>query len=839
MLRSTLAGIRAHKLRLALATLAITLGVAFVAGTLILTDTAQRSFYADFAAAARHVDAAVRPAPDAQQKPWIAATTLNTVRDTPGVAAAVGRVTGPASLLDHAGRAPQRGSAIAISPDPQLQPYRVVSGRLPQSAREAVLDQDTAQADGYTVGATLQVLDQQHRLMRYRLAGIIDLGVAKGLNGATVIGLAPDAALALTGRPGYDEIDARAAPGVSQAQLAQRVRTAVGSPHDEVVTGTQLAKDQADASVKFTDLFLQILLIFALVALLVAALVINNTFSILVAQRTREFALLRCVGATRRQVLTATLAESSLAGVVASAAGVLAGLGAALGMRAVFSWTGTPIATGSGVVLSPRTALISLALGVVVTVFSALLPARGASAIAPLAALRHQPHAGEAMRRTRRPRVVIAAIVGAVGLALTYLGVESSSRTGFFEIAAGGCVLFLAVLAAGPLVVGPLVRVLGWVPGRIIGGPARLAVANVRRNPGRAAATTAALTIGTTLATVFAIVTMSMQASATTSIARHYPFDYLVTGPGGIPPAVTDQLRHLPQLSTVAEVYQGTVTVNASPQQVDALEPVAYSTMVRPRMIDGAMTDLRPGTVAVSSGALAALHAHDGGTVTIDVPNAAPRTARVAAVYAIDQGETLPPLLLPLSDYLRDFAPTTAQSVLILTKPGVPPSESLAAIERATGATALTITSAADYKAQLTSRISQVLGVFGALLSIAALIALIGIANTLSLSVIERTRESAVLRAIGLTKRQLRLTLTIEAVLVTLLGVATGLALGIPYAWATVHLFLRQTGEGAFALPTGQILLYVALTVLAAVLASVFPAHRATKTPPITATSET
>jgi putative ABC transport system permease protein len=860
MLRSTLAGLRARAMRLALSSLAIAAGVGFVTGTLILGASMNRSFYDSFAAGARNVAAAVSPQgasglrPGAADSPYLPVSALRAVRAVPGVAAADGRVVGPAALIGSNKKIilnnGEPGVGISVAADPALRGFAVVSGRVPRGPGEVAVDAATAAAEHYRVGQRVRIVSEAGRTLSFRLAGTISLGADHAVENDTVVALPAATALQVTGRRGYSQIVTAAAPGVTQAELATRLRAVPGLARDQVQTGSQLARSEATAAVHFTSQFTDAILIFALIALIVAAIVIFNTFTILAAQRRRELALLRCVGASRRQVFTGMLAEAALIGVAASAAGVVAGLGLGWGLERVFTAFGVPVPAGP-LMLTWGTAGIAMLTGTAVTILAAVLPARAATMVAPVAALGGpEPRPG---RRVGWWRIGTAVASASVGLGLTFLGLRHvDGSAGFVEIAAGGCVFFVAVLAVGPLIAPPVTTAVGWLPGRIGGVPARLASANARRNPHRVAATTAALTIGITLMTVFTVVASSAEASAGASIAQHYPFGFTVApgqfgGDGGqpVPGSVVDALRRSPALDVVAPYYERTARVGAGAaaggggqQVVGALAPAGVAA-ISPPLVSGSLTALRPGTVAVDSQALRALGGRQGGTVVVRGGVLGPLRLRVVAVYR-GENSPLPSVLLAAADYLRDFRPDGAQAVYVNQRRGAGAAAARAAVTAATAADPLLqVGTVADHRSQLTSRVNQILGLFSVLLGLAILIALLGITNTLTLSVLERTRESAVLRALGLTRSQLRGMLLAEALLMALLGGVLGVALGAGFGWAMVHGFITSAAGGVFSVPVARIALYVVIGAVASVAAAVLPARRAARASVVSALAQT
>ncbi len=853
MLRTALADIRYRKARLALSSLAILLGVAFVAGTLVMGASMNQAYFDSFAAGARNVDAAVTPhtsgksyRPGSSEAPSVPASLLGQVAAAPGVRSAAGRLVGQAPLLGGNGKVISSGDGlpglgINIAADPALRGFTVASGHLRTSAGQVAVDKATAADEHFRLGQTVRVVDHTGKVRDFRLTGTIDFGVNREFGNATVTAFQAATAFSVTGRPGYDQVVARAAPGVSQTTLTARLAALPGMSGYQVQTGSQLATAEANAAVHFTQQFTTVILVFALIALVVACIVIYNTFTILITQRGRELALLRCVGASRRQVFGGTLLESLIVGLLASAAGVVAGLGLGWGLQRLFAGFGASIPSGS-LVLQPSTVIISMAAGLAVTLVAAVIPARSATRVAPVAALgsqQEQPVSG----RIGWLRTAVAVVFAGAGVLLAFTGMQHVSRqSGFLEIAAGGCLCFVAVLAVGPLIAPPVITFFGWLPGRLAGATTRLATANARRNPHRVAATTAALTIGLTLMTVFTVVISSAQASTDAAIAQHYPFDFMVqAGRGGqaVPPRVLGALRSSPALGMVAADYGQQATVNGVKAGAGAISRSALGISVKPTMVSGSLAAIGAGTAGVDSGRLAALHTHQGGTVTVTTPDAGTETLRVAAVYN-SGGLAMPDVLMSVGDYTRGFRPAGADAVFINRAGGTSVATARAAVDAATASDPLLVVNTdADYKASLASRVDQVLAIFGTLLGLAVLIALFGISNTLTLSVIERTRESALMRALGLTRNQLRRMLLTEALFMALLAVVIGVGLGSAFGWAMVHAFIKSAGgEGVVSIPFAEIGLFVAVGIVAALLAAVLPARRAARVSVVSAMAE-
>ena len=844
MLRKALASLRYRKARLALSSLAIAAGVAFVTGTLVMGASINAAYFGSFAAGAKNVDTAVTPRtsgsdqPGSVNAPSVPASVLARISSVPGVASAAGRLVGQAPLLGNSGKAIENGGlpgfGINLAADPALRGFTLASGHVPESANQVAVDKATAADEDFRLGQVVRVVDHGGRVRAFHLVGTVDLGVNHEFGNSTVTVFETATAFGVTSRPGYDQIVARAGPGVSQAALTARIGALPGVSGYVVQTGAQLASAEASSAGASTQQFTTGILAFAVIALVVACIVIYNTFTILVTQRGRELALERCVGATRRQVFGGVLLESLIVGLIASAAGVVAGLGLGWGLQRLFAGFGAAIPTGP-LVLAPSTVAIAMITGTAVTIAAAVLPARSATRVAPVAALGSQ-HEPADSGRIGWLRAAVAAVFAGVGLLVTCVGTR---HAGFVEITVGGCLVFVAVLALGPLTVPPMIAFIGWLPGKLAGPTERLAAANARRNPQRVAATTAALTIGLTLMTAFTVVISSAQATSVERITQQYPFDYTVQAPGSagsggggqlVPQRVVGLLTASPAFGVVAPLYDQQATVNgAGGTDVGAISQSAFGVNVRPAMVSGSITAIGPGTVAIDSSQVTRLHVGQGGTVVVSTPDGGAERLRVAAVYK-SGGGLLPHVLLSVTDFTRGFRPAGAQQVLINGAPGVSTAASRTAVGTAIASDPLlTVNTLADYRASLSSAVSQILALVYILLGLALLIALFGISNTLTLSVIERTRESALMRALGLTRGQLRRMLLAEALYMALLAAVLGVSLGAAFAWTLVNSFLKSAGGGVISIPFAEIGVFVVVGAVAALLAAVLPARRAAR----------
>ncbi|TDD43876.1 FtsX-like permease family protein [Nonomuraea terrae] len=813
MLKTALAGLRAHRMRLLLTSVAIVLGVGFIAGTFMLNDAMRAGVAERVTADAGKVDVAVLP-----KTGVLPGEVLERVRALPGVAEAQGLVRGSAPVLGKDGKTVGDFPTTAVSVvTGRLDRSNVVAGAGPgHDDRAAVLDENTAKAQGFRIGDTITVLDHEQNQHRFRLVGLIDTGVDQELAFTGAVGFTTDTARRMTGAKGYAEIDVAGSD-------ARAVAAAVGSAYT-VKSGAELADDLARAAGVQNEMIALGLLMFGLVAMLVAALVISNTFAILVAQRTREMALLRCIGATRGQVFGSVLLESAVVGLLASAVGLIAGYGLAALTLTVLDALDSPLPTDAQAVLTPLTVVAGLAVGLVVTVGAAVLPARSATRVPPVAALRD--HAGEPAFRAGLVRGGIAALFLVAGLGTTAAGVFvlEPGQVSLVVVMAGGVLTFLGVLVLGPVLVRPLSALVGWVPRRMFGVPGRLAVDNAARNPKRAATTTVALTIGVTLMTVISVVTASTRLSLTVKLDEQFPIDYLLAGQSGdpvVPRSVGDELRGRPELTSVAQIRQVTARVSG-----ERLSVGTFDGPVEPYVVAGSMAGFGPGKAALSELAADELGVRVGDSVAIETRRAGTTSLTVTALLDGNQS-TLPPVTVAAGPFDAYFGAVPDTRVMVNIRDGVPPERARALVDAAAAPYPdVRVSSSTEIRGEFDETLDMVLMIITGLLGLAILISLFGIANTLSLSVHERTRESALLRALGLTRPQLRRMLSVEALVLGLIGALVGVVLGVVFGWAAMRAML----DGAIvSVPVPRIVLFVALAGVAGVLAAVLPARRAAR----------
>jgi putative ABC transport system permease protein len=837
MRKATLKGLLAHKFRLAATALAIVLGVSFVAGTYVLTDTITATFTSLFDEVTKGIDVAVRSkdvfgGQQGETRDPIPEEILNEVKRVDGVRIAEGSVTGFAQFIDKNGKAVTTGGAptlgVSISSAPELQAGSTVrQGRLPSAPDEMVVDAQTAEKHHFAPGDRIKVL-LQGPARTFTVSGVIGFGSAGNLGGATLAGFTLPTAQEVLNRSGkFDEIDVVAADGTSPEQLRDRVRAAL-DPKYEVLTGTELSEASAKAINDTFGRFLSTaLLSFAFVALLVGAFLIFNTFTIIVAQRTRELALLRCLGASRRQVMGSVLLESLVVAVAASLVGLGLGVLIANGLKALLTGLLNFDLPTTGTVFLGRTVIVSLAVGIVVTMLAALLPALKATRVPPVAAL--QPETAFAPTHFRKRRIVLGALITLVGIGLLLAGLFQDTGNRLVNVASGAVIVFFGVAVLSPLIARPLARLIGWPFATAFRLPGTLARENAMRNPRRTASTAAALMIGLALVTFVSIFAASIKASTIQTLDRTIAADYILNTDTFTPfsPDLAGRLADQPELGAVVGVRLGAFKYNGATKQLSGIDPAVFDQVVKTEVLSGSLADLAGGGLAVKEDVAKANGWKVGDRVSLQFPRGGTQQVPVKAIYK--DNSVNGDYLLGLRDYERFYADQADSQLLVQASPGTAPEASRAAIDRVlTDFPNVTVRDQAEYKAETAKQIDQVVNLFFALLALAVVIALFGIVNTLGLSIFERIRELGLLRAVGATRRQVRAMIRWEAVIIAVLGAVLGLAVGVFFGWTIVRA-LRSVGITEFALPGGQLVIFVVFAALAGVLAAVLPGRRAAK----------
>ncbi len=828
MLKTILAGLRARTARLVLSSIAIALGVAFVTGTLVLGDAVGEQTRDNFARSARNVDAAVHLSENSPDRDnGIPAGFLQKIRNTPGVAGADSREFGSAALLSSEGKA-RNALAQPLPTTEKLRDFNLKDGKFPVKADEAAIDTKTAQIAKLKVGDKLRMLDKDNAEHSFTIVGTYQQGASSiSMSGSDHVVLSPEGLRTLIPEQRIYEIVAVANAGVSQQQLVDNINKAIGAGYS-VQTGEQLTQETLAQVGDAASEIKTFLLAFAAISLVVAAMVIYNTFTILVAQRTKELALLRCVGADRGQVFRSVLAEAVFMGLAASVLGILGGLGVSAGLQLLVGSVGGP-SGGEDVTVRLPISWVTIAagfgVGVVVTVLSAVLPARRATKVAPVAALRSQPDSHDDVARTGKLRIIFAALIALVGAAAVYFGMGQEEEAALFVTGGGTMVLLLAVLLLGPLYVPMVNRLFGKA---LRGVPSKLASANAGRNPKRTAATTAALMIGVTIVAMVTVVAGSGRATMNEQVDKRFPADYEVTSNVYSQPLTQKFADELAKVKNVAKIAPE-LTAYGESDQLQYADVVGYpadaiGSLVRPTTTDGTLTTLKDNEIAMRE--------KDAKTAGLSVGSTVKISGKDLKIVALlkDNSFGTGIVTLPSAVSLLKEAPKGYQKLLVKLTPGTDITVARADLERVIATSPVAVlNSAAETKAELNSQIDQILLFIWALVGLALIIALFGIANTLTLSVLERTRESALLRALGLTRGQLRQMLVVESILMALIGAVVGVLLGAGFGWLLVEAISSAEFPITFSIPFGQIGGMLALAVVAAIIAAALPARRAAR----------
>ncbi|MFE2720864.1 ABC transporter permease [Kitasatospora sp. NPDC059327] len=841
--RLSLRSLGAHKRRLIATFLSILLGVAFLTGTMVLGDTLRSNFDTLFADANAGTDVVVRSAdvldspgtPGGVRAPVDTALTER-LRAVPGVAAAEASVQGAGQLVGSDGK-PVGGQGPPTLAgnwltDGRLNPYRLAEGRAPQAPGEAVVNRGAAKAGGLHIGSTTVLRTPDP--VTVTVVGIATFGdSADGMGPSTFTALTlGDAERHLTpkGAGQAGSIQIRAADGISQRELAQRIAPELPSGL-EAITGTAATQEStAMVSGRFLSMFTTLLLVFAGIALLVATFTIHNTFAIVVAQRTRENALLRALGAVRGQVLGATLAEALVVGVLASLGGLLAGIGVAAGLKALFSVLGFSLPTG-GMVISTAAVVSPLLVGTLVAMGSALLPAVRAGRTAPLAALRETGVDRAAEGWSGRVRAVLGGLLVAVGVPAAVLGATDGPSV---ALTTGGALGVLAgMVVLGPVAAALAVRVLGAPLPRLRGVSGTLARRNAARQPRRTAATASALMIGVAVVTLFTVFGASVKATLDATVNSSFAGDLAVTAPSfgaggsGVSPKLADALAQLPEVRQTVGLGRGVARIDGHGRVLDVTDPARLAGIVDLGRVDGTLDGLGTDGLAVARSEADQRGWRLGQTVNVAFADGASGPFTIRALY---ESEGL------AGDYLitrQAWAPHRGQDADTMVAVGLKDSVSLgagrAAVEKAAAPFGNPRVQDRDqYAESAAGGVDMMLSVVYALLALAVLIALLGIANTLTLAVHERTRELGLLRAVGQTRAQLRGMVRWESVLVAAFGTIGGLGLGAFLGWALVRAS-DSAGMGAFAIPPGQLAVVLIAGLAAGAVAGLRPAGRAAR----------
>jgi len=828
MRKVTLRGLLAHKLRLALTALAIVLGVTFISGTFVLTDTLNNTFSTLFTSVYHKIDFQVRGVPElgsganATRNP-LPDSLLTSVRAVPGVGQAYGGVEGYAQFVARDGK-PISSTAgnlgIDFDPDQQISSLHLIAGSAPTTSDDVVMDAATAQSYGFSVGQQVRVLSASVPPQAFTITGIAQFGSDNNLAGATIAAFTLPTAQRELGQTGLlDDINVVAAPGADKATVQAAIARVLPSGA-QVVTGQTVINENTNSVSQALSFFNTALLIFALISLFVGAFTIYNTFSIIVGQRTRELALLRVVGASRRQVFRSVLGEAAIVGLISSAIGVGLGVLAAIGLKALVNSFGSSLPTGS-LIFEPRTAIVGLVVGTVVTVVSAIGPARNAVRIPPVAALADRP-VDETGTGPARRRLIAGAALGVAGVALLVIGL---SKPIVALVGVGAVCIFVGVAMLAPAVARPLSSVLGRPLAALLGTPGQLGRENSMRNPRRTAQTASALMVGLALVSAMAVFGASLSESATSSVDQAISADLLVTanGTGQLSTSVPGAAAAVPGVAAAETVYRDQFEFKSVVETITGVAPQQLASTIILRMTSGSPAALTQGGLLIDSTTAKTDHLVVGDTVPVKFAYTGPTTMRIGGIYQANA--LIESYLVSSGFFLAHFRQPAPAAVLLRTSGTSVDSAVTQALAQYADAQVQT---RAQFEQAQVSGINQLLNLVYALLALAVLIALIGIVNTLMLSVLERTREIGLLRAVGMRRPQVRAMIRSESVILATFGALIGIVIGTLMGLALVS-SLRQQGITETTVPVVRLVEFLVLAALLGLVAASWPARRAAR----------
>ncbi|MFF7231756.1 FtsX-like permease family protein [Streptomyces sioyaensis] len=852
MLKTALRNLLAHKARQIMTLLAVCLGVAFVSGTLVFADSSAEAHRA--AASKSFADIAVsvtakEPPPGAaahQQTSALDDALARKLAAVPGVAAVRPSVDGTAALNAADGTPlrvdPGANPAAGYVPgkDGKDSRYPLAEGRAPKNSGELAVDRGTAAAGHFRLGDTI-TLATDGPAMTKRLVGIVTTEDTRVTAGGTLALFDKATAQKLFASPGhYTGIDLSAAPGTDQFALSRRVTGMLPADRAEATTGAAQAAQQAILVDTLTRGYEKLPLVFAGVSLFIGSFLIINTFTMLVSRRTREIALLRAIGATRRQVSRSVLLEALLVGLVASAAGFLLGLGIASVLPDILSTDGNTLPQGP-LVIGPRSVVAALGVGVGVTVLAAWLPSRRAAKVAPIEAMRTTDQPPSAKRSRIRGLAGLALLVLGAGVLVSLSGAKDASEKNLQNAMAGCALLVAALIVLAPVLASPIIRLTGRLTGRF-GITGHLAQQNALRDPRRTAATAATLLISTALVAGLAVIGNSTGQALDRQAAAGLGADYVISSPPmtGVDPAAVRRVADTSGVRTASAVTDSTLSTGGGVREISGVDPRTVHDVMKLDFVSGSAKDLGPGRIAVSSTLARANGVTTGGQLNTALGrNQEFRKYTVVGVYK-DNPVAHDALGARTEVAHESYLPGSVQRILVRTDGGAVSKTTEDRLRTAVGnSPLLKVQDREQFVHEAAGTMGDLLTLMYGMLAIGIVIAALGIMNTLAMSVAERTREIGALRAIGMDRSGIRRMIRLEAVTVAAFGTLLGLAGGLFGAWAVGSLANGALPQYSLALPWGTLLLVCLLSLAIGALAAAVPARRAAALSPLEAVAET
>jgi putative ABC transport system permease protein len=840
--RVALRGLLGRKLRASLTAIAVVIGVAMVSGTYILTDTIRSAFSTVFTQAYKNADAVItgrsaisggNGGDNRDQAPSLPASLVSRVRALPQVAEASGSIADTAQLVGHDGKLVSRGGApgLAFSYSPagrRFNPLSLASGHWASAPDQIDIDANTASNQHFAVGQRIGVITRGP-VQKFTVAGTVKFGGVSSLGGATmVIFTLPEAQRVFHKHGLVDQISLAAKPGVSQQALVKSIRPLL-PPSAQVRTGQGQAKQATSDTSDFLTIFQDFLLAFGGIALFVGSFVIANTLSITIAQRTRELATLRTLGATRVQVLRSVMIEALVIGILASVTGLFLGLGLAKGLNSLLVSFGIDLPQASTVFKS-RTIAVSLGVGVVITLLAALRPAFRATRVAPVSAVRE----GAVLPPSRLARFGPPTALGTMAAALALMLVGSfvgslSTNQRLLAVGVGAVALLVATAMLAPKLVPPLARFLGWPATRVGGAAGTLARSNAARDPARTASTAAALMIGLALVTLVGVLADGLTTHFRGNVDQAFVANYAVTATNNFTPiglASETALRRVPGVEVDTAVRAGDGKAFGSRINVTAVDPDA-SRVISIEWRQGSQrvpAQLGANGAFVNRDYAAAKHLHLGSSFEVETPNATRLHLVLRGITAPAKGASpYGDVTISTSTFDAHYQDPQNLYTFVNIRGGVTPANTAALKSALRSFPDAKLQTKQQFINNQLSGLSTLLNLLYVLLSLSIIVSLFGIVNTLVLTVFERTRELGMLRAVGMSRRQVRRMIRHESVITALLGAALGIPLGV-----VVALMMGAAIKySAFTVPVGTLVVFVVAAVIAGLVAAIFPARRA------------
>ena len=836
MLRIALKGILGRKARLVLTSLAVILGTAFLSGTAVFSATLNRTFDNLFSDVFRNVDSYVRSTQvieadfGAEERQRIPAELIATIEAVPGVGDVQGDIQAFARIIGKDGQPlgsdgagpPTFGS---VGEEFKGALWTISEGKFPSNSTEVALDEASAKAGNYVVGDTVKVVAQAGS-REFTLVGIAGYGDVRSPGGATFALFDLATAQEFLAKPGFvDAILISGDGSASDEELAKAINAVIPSSYKtETLTGAEITKETQDQIGSALSFFSILLSTFSYIALGVGSFVIYNVFSISAAQRQRENALLRAIGASKKQVTRALMIESVVVGLFGSTIGLFAGIGLSKALSALLKAASIDLPSGDLVV--PSSAIINtIVVGLIVTVASAWLPARRAGRVPPLAAMRET--AIEVVALTRRRTIFGLALI-ALGAASIIAVTNGASNT---WLGLGILFVFSGTITLGPVIARPVALLLGKPAEKFRGVTGTMARQNSARNPKRTSRTASPVLIGVALVTAVAALAASISSQIDGVFTQQFKGDYAINtnarGFGGLSPSLADDINTLPEVERATGIGLLTVKIDGKGQYLTTINPATVEGVFDIGLTSGTYADLTPETIFVSQQYAENNDAKLGDTIAVTLADAQVKSLSIAGIYEFDE---LAGKYTVSRDLTKDTTVITFDlGVYIKIKDGVSQESARTALQAAVDKYGQgTLLSKREYIDSQSGQINQLLGLIYGLLFLSVIIAVVGIIITLLLSVFERQREIGLLRAVGMTKSQVRTTVRWESVITSLLGAVVGIVLGVGLGWVIVYA-LRDQGLSAFSAPVGTTVSILIMAFVIGVLAAVYPAWRATR----------